>query len=72
MSVSVIQQTITAGGNFDGTLPPGDPVLDQDIKRFPAAATGGLFDFEITGPHRLMSVEPQGVAAAGWPRVRRK
>lgn len=57
MSVAIIQQRISAGGNFDGTSPPGTPIVDKDIKRFPAAATGGLFDFEITGPHTIMGIE---------------
>jgi hypothetical protein len=57
MGVAIIQQKISAGGNFDGTLPPGTPVLDKDINRFPVAATGGLFEFNITGPHVIRSVE---------------
>ena len=57
MSVTIIQQSITAGGNFDGTLPAGTPTLNKDIKRFPAAATGGLFDFELKDPHVIRSIE---------------
>ena len=57
MGVAIIQQRISAGGNFDGTLPPGTPVDDKDIKRCPPAATGGLFEFNITGPHVIRSVE---------------
>jgi len=57
MGVAIIQQRISATDDFDGTLPPGTPVQDKDIKRFPVAATGGLFDFEITGPHVIRSVE---------------
>lgn len=46
----VIEQAISAGGQFDETLPPGTPTDSQAIRVFPAAATGGEFVFDFTGP----------------------
>lgn len=66
MGVAIIQQKISAGGNFDGTLPPGDAVGDKDISRFPAAPTGGLFEFNITGPHVIRSVELHLANQSAW------
>jgi hypothetical protein len=57
MGVAIIQQRISATDDFDGTLPPGTPVSEKDIKRFPEAAAGGLFDFAIDSPHVIRSVE---------------
>lgn len=57
MGVFIIQQQISAGNDFDGTLPAGVPAYDKDIKRFPSGTAGGLFDFEITGPHEIFSIE---------------
>lgn len=37
-------QQIKAGGNFDGTTPTTDSDIDNGVKRYLAAATGGLFD----------------------------
>lgn len=45
-----IEHAITAGGNFDGTLPvfsAQSPItMGHGMNRFPAGATGGLFFFE--------------------------
>ena len=66
MSVAIIQQRVSAGNDFDGTLPSTDPVTDKDIKRFPADVAGGLFDFEITGPHMISSIEFLGGGQSSW------
>lgn len=39
----IIDQSITAGGQWDGTVPPGTPADASGIRTYPAAATGGLF-----------------------------
>lgn len=57
MSVAIIQQRISAGNNFDGTLPTTTPAGIKDINRFPEDAVGGLFDFGITEPHWISSIE---------------
>lgn len=57
MGVAIIQQKVSATNNFDATLPPGSPAYDKDIKRFPVAVAGGLFDFAVTGPHVIRAVE---------------
>jgi hypothetical protein len=66
MSVSIIQQKISATDDFDGTLPPGTPVLSEDIKRFPIAATGGLFNFAISSPHIIRSCEINLGGQSAW------
>lgn len=57
MSIFIIQQKISAGNNFDGTLPTTTPTYEQDIMRFPVHTAGGLFEFDRTGPHEIRSIE---------------
>lgn len=58
MGVLVHEQSINLGHNFDGTTPPGNPAPGSDIvKKYPIADTGGLFDFEITSPHWISSIQ---------------
>ena len=45
----IIDQSISAGGQWDGTVPSGDPVDSLGIRTFPAAATGGLFELPWIG-----------------------
>jgi hypothetical protein len=40
---TAIQQRIASGGNFDGTLPPGDSPLQNSIFKYAQANRGGLF-----------------------------
>jgi len=49
----IIDQEITAGNQWDGTVPPGQPVDADGIRTYPAAATGGLFkpDFAKASPN---------------------
>lgn len=66
MAATIIQQSISAAGNFDGTLPPGTSAPSKDIIRFPPAATGGLFQFSLTRPHRLVAVELKLANQTSW------
>ena len=45
-----IHQKTSAGGAFDGTLPPGDSVFANGLNKYADAATGGLFDFKQDAP----------------------
>lgn len=45
----IIDQETTAGGLWDGTVPPGVPVNAQGIRTFPPAATGGRFELPWGG-----------------------
>jgi hypothetical protein len=40
----IIDQEISASGQWDGSAPPGTPVDALGIRTFPPAATGGRFD----------------------------
>lgn len=42
-----IQQRITAGGTFNGTLPSTEVTRANGLNKFAPAAAGGLFDFEL-------------------------
>lgn len=54
----VIEQKISAGSDFDGTLPTTIPVPGDGIdKNFPIDTVGGLFDFSIKSPVWLRSIE---------------
>jgi len=43
----VIEQRITAGNQWDETLPTGVHVDADGIRKFPAGPTGGRFDFDF-------------------------
>lgn len=58
MGVLVFEQSVNSSHNWNGTAPPGTPVPGSDIvKKYPIADTGGLFDFEITSPHWISSIQ---------------
>lgn len=58
MGVIVYEQSINSGQNFDGTLPVTSPAAGSDIvKKWPIANAGGLFDFGITSPHWIASIQ---------------
>lgn len=50
------QQSITAGTDFDGTAPPGEPTSVAEVLKWEPAATGGLFDLEIDRPSELIQL----------------
>jgi hypothetical protein len=43
--IVTIQQQITLAGDWNQTLPPGEGAVALGVQTFPAAATGGLFEF---------------------------
>lgn len=45
----IIDQEISAGGQWDGSVPPGAPTDALGIRTYPAAATGGKFDLPWVG-----------------------
>lgn len=49
----IIDQSIAAAGQWDGTVPPGNPTDADGIRTYPPAATGGLFrpDFAQASPN---------------------
>lgn len=70
MSLAIIQHSISAGGNFNGTDPGTTPVIDKDIKRYPAAAAGGLFDFQVDQPHDVVAIELHLANQTSWSIVK--
>lgn len=72
MGVAIIQQEITAGNDFDGTLPSTDPTQESDYqKKFPEDTAGGLFDFELDNPAEIFSIELQLGGQSSWQIVKR-
>lgn len=57
LGIRTMEQRITAGGNFDGTLPSGSLTRKDSIESYAPAATGGLFDLELTEPVLVRTVE---------------
>jgi len=71
MNLSIIQQKITAGNQFNAADPGTTPVLDKDIKRYPEAAVGGLFDFEVKDPSEIVAVEFHLADQTTWSITKR-
>lgn len=65
-----IQQEITAGSDWDGTVPSTTPVITDGVKTYPTHTAGGLFEFGYHEGFSLWRVERivadfNGVAAKG-------
>lgn len=50
LGIRTLEQRITAGGNFDGTLPAGTIANADNIDSWPAESVGGLFPVAIIEP----------------------
>lgn len=68
-----IKQQISAGSNFNGTSPAGDPTLADDLFVFAAESAGGLFDptsskyaFEPRTPICLVAIELKLGGQSAW------
>ena len=66
MNISTIEQGITAGSDFDGTLPLGTPVRANDLIRYVAEAAGGLFDPGIVDPSEIYHIEIKLGGQTSW------
>lgn len=55
-----------AGSDFDGTLPTTEVVLGDGLEAFPPDTKGGLFDFELTAPVFVRSVELKLDGQTAW------
>jgi len=61
----VIEQRISAGNDWNGTVPPTDPDYSTvGVKKYPVAAQGGLFEFEFTN-YFLMEIQQINVEFGG-------
>jgi len=69
--ILTMEQRISAGGNFNGTLPPGTSVRSDGIEAFPVAATGGLFDFKLCSPYIIRSFELKLGGQTDWVIVKK-
>lgn len=65
--ITAIEQRVLAGSNFDGTMPAGQHLYRHDIQiwRDPQTA-GGLFDFKITEPYIVRSIELKLGGQTSW------
>jgi len=66
MGLFTIQQQITAGGNFDGSLPPGTPTAANDLLSFAPHTAGGLFDFDLANPAKIAYIEIAFGGQSSW------
>lgn len=65
-----IQQEITAGSDWDGTVPTTTPTIADGVKSYPTHTAGGLFSFGLGTGFFLWQVERvavdfNGVAVKG-------
>jgi hypothetical protein len=61
-----MEQSITAGSDFDGTAPSGVVVAKSGIEAYPAGTVGGLFNFGLTQPASVRSVELKLGGQSAW------
>jgi hypothetical protein len=54
---ATVQQEISAGNDWDGTVPATTPVIADGIKAYPAHTAGGLFEFGLGEGFFLWRVE---------------
>jgi hypothetical protein len=67
MGIRIIQQTITAGSNFDGLIPTTTPIHGHDIeKEYPTDVHGGLFEFDLTQPAVVYAIEIKFGGQSAW------
>ena len=56
---SLIRQSISAGGNYDGSEPASAPAANYDGYRFSPEAAGGLFDFSNSDKYNYEEFDAQ-------------
>lgn len=66
MSIRTIEQRVSAGNQFDGTAPTGDPVRGDDLEQYPEEAAGGLFDFGLENPAEINHIELKLGGQTSW------
>ena len=57
LGIRTQEQRIAAGSDFDGTSPVGEVVHADSLEAFPEGTVGGLFDFGLSEPVFVRSVE---------------
>ena len=61
-----MEQSVSAGSDFDGTTPSGDIVYADSLEAYPADAAGGLFDLSLVEPVFVRSVEIKLGGQSAW------
>ena len=61
-----ILQRITAGSDFNGADPGTTPVIEENLKKYPAAAVGGLFDPAHVNPILIRNLSAKMGGQASW------
>lgn len=54
---ATVEQTITAGSDWDGTEPTTTPVVADGVKTYPTHTAGGLFEFAFSDNCTLWEVQ---------------
>jgi len=57
LGIRTMEQRVSAGGNFDGSIPAGSIVRKDSLEAYPAGPAGGLFDLGLKEPVYVRSVE---------------
>jgi hypothetical protein len=61
-----MEQRITAGSDFDGSLPTTELVREDGLEAYPEDSQGGLFDMELRAPVFVRSVELKLDGQTAW------
>lgn len=59
-------QQISAGSQFDGSLPSTTPVDDEGVRVYPADSQGGMVDPEHVSPMLIKRLSVGGGGSADW------
>jgi hypothetical protein len=66
LGIRTMEQRITAGSDFDGTLPTSPLVRKDSIEAYPPDTSGGLFDLGLKEPVYVRSVELKLGGQSSW------
>jgi len=61
-----MEQRISVGNDFNGTVPPGDMSRADSLELYPISVSGGRFDFSLDAPVFVRSVEIHLGGQSAW------
>lgn len=66
LGLRTVEQRISAGNDFDGTLPTGIVLRKFSLEAYPVEAAGGLFDLGLKDPVFVRTVELKLGGQTAW------